>query len=166
MVPYIDRLFHRLVAIIQAPNIPPSLTENAAITVGRLGLGCCEELAPHLATFAELFLHTLAKVQETDEKDTAFRGFVLTAGRNPQALEDCLKPFFQAIARYRHPSKQLHALFLDVSIPLALCIISIGHLGLTLNSAGYPRLPDCHYGLARIRWHPFRRRPAEASCKL
>ncbi|KAF3933555.1 Transportin-2 [Dactylella cylindrospora] len=111
MAPYIERLFSRLLAIVQTPDIPASLTENAAIALGRLGLGSCDDLAPHLATFAEPFLHTLNRVQETDEKDTAFRGFVLITGRNPQAMEGCLDLLFKSIAKYRHPSKNLEELF-------------------------------------------------------
>src|SRR5579871_4471477 len=107
MAPYVERLFTRLLAIIQAPNIPGSLTENAAIALGRLGLGSCDELAPHLATFAEPFLHALSKVMETDEKDTAFRGFVLITGRNPQGLESCLDLLFHTIARYHNASPEL-----------------------------------------------------------
>ncbi|EWC47143.1 hypothetical protein DRE_03512 [Drechslerella stenobrocha 248] len=107
MTPYVERLFTRLLAVIQTPDIPSSLTENAAIALGRLGLGCHEELAPHLATFAEPFLHTLAGVHETDEKDTAFRGFALIINNNPQALEECVDLLIESIAKYKHPSPQL-----------------------------------------------------------
>ncbi|KAK6524848.1 hypothetical protein TWF281_011749 [Arthrobotrys megalospora] len=114
MGPYVDRLFTRLLAVVQTPDIPASLTENAAIALGRLGLGCHDELAPHLATFAEPFLHTLARVQETDEKDTAFCGLAMITITNPQALEDCVGVLFGSIAKYVNTSKQLHSLFQQV----------------------------------------------------
>ena len=114
MAPYVDKLFPRLLQIIQRPDIPVSVTENAAIALGRLGLGSCDELAPHLDTFAFPFLDALAKVAETDEKDTAFRGFVMVVGRNPEAMESCLAAFFKAIARYKNASKELEDLFKGV----------------------------------------------------
>ncbi|EPS41322.1 hypothetical protein H072_4848 [Dactylellina haptotyla CBS 200.50] len=111
MAPYVDRLFTRLLAVVQTPDIPASLTENAAIALGRLSLGCHNELHPHLATFAEPFLHTLARVQETDEKDTAFCGLAMITIANPQGMEECLDLLFGAIAKYGNVSKELHALF-------------------------------------------------------
>lgn len=115
MAPYIERLYNRLVTIIQTPDIPGSVTENAAIALGRLGLGSCDELAPHLETFARPFLDALKNVAETEEKDTALRGFAMIVGRNPEAMESCLVPFFRAIAKYKDPSPELHGLFQQVS---------------------------------------------------
>jgi transportin-1 len=116
MAPYVERLFTRLLAIIQVPNIPSSLTENAAIAMGRLGLDSHEELAPHLATFAEPFLDALETVAETEEKDSAFRGFALIIAKNPHALEACLDQLFHAVAEYGHPSPDLAKKFQEVSL--------------------------------------------------
>jgi len=111
MAPYVEGIFNRLLEILQTPYIPRSLTENAGIALGRLGIANCDDLAPHLATFAEPFLDALYKSLETEEKDSAFRGFVLTTGRNPQALENCLERMFHIIAKWVHPSTELKALF-------------------------------------------------------
>ncbi|RPB13173.1 ARM repeat-containing protein [Morchella conica CCBAS932] len=113
MGPYVERLYNRLVKIIQTTDIPTSVTENAAVALGRLGLGSCDELAPHLESFAYPFLDALQKVAETDEKDSALRGFCLVVGRNPEAMESCLVPFFRAIARYKGASAELNELFLQ-----------------------------------------------------
>jgi len=64
-----------------------------------------------LESFAYPFLDALMKVIETDEKDSAMKGFCMVVGRNPEAMESCLIPFFKAIARYKMPSKDLEALF-------------------------------------------------------
>ncbi|KAH8664146.1 armadillo-type protein [Xylariales sp. PMI_506] len=101
MAPYVPELFQRLVEIITNPNIPKSVTENAAITLGRLGLGSSSVLAPHLANFAEEFLALMDEVDASDEKATAFRGFTLIVEQNPMAMEKSLLHFFTAIARYR-----------------------------------------------------------------
>lgn len=116
MGPYVERLYNCLVKIIQTPDIPTSVTENAAVALGRLGLGSCDELAPHLESFAYPFLDALQKVAETDEKDSALRGFCLVVGRNPEAMESCLVPFFRAIAKYKHASLELNELFLQVRL--------------------------------------------------
>lgn len=114
MAPYVERLYNQLVKILQAPEIPISVTENAAVALGRLGIGSCDELAPHLESFAYPFLDALQKVAETDEKDTALKGFCMVVGRNPEAMESCLVPFFRAIARYKFASSELDALFRQV----------------------------------------------------
>lgn len=111
MTRYIERLYVSLLRIIQSNKVPSSVTENAAVALGRLGLASCDELAPHLDTFAYPFLDALAKVAETDEKDTALKGFCMVVGRNPEAMETCLIPFFRAIARYKDPSPELKELF-------------------------------------------------------
>jgi len=114
MSPYVERLYTSLLNIIQSTKVPSSVTENAAVALGRLGLASCDELAPHLETFAYPFLDALSKVAETDEKDTALKGFCMVVGRNPEAMESCLVPFFRAIARYKDPSPELKELFRQV----------------------------------------------------
>jgi transportin-1 len=115
MSPYVSRLYERLLNIIQTPNISSSLTENAAIALGRIGIGSYEELAPHLDSFAYPFLDALADVAETDEKDTALRGFSMVVSRNPEAMESCLVPYFTMIATYEEPGDELMELFRQVS---------------------------------------------------
>ncbi|RYP66105.1 hypothetical protein DL770_008875 [Monosporascus sp. CRB-9-2] len=101
MAEWVPELFRRFVDIITNPGIPTGVQENAAIALGRLGLGNSELLAPHLASFAEDFLSSMDEVDPSDEKATAFRGFTVIVERNPMAMEKSLLHFFTAIARYR-----------------------------------------------------------------
>ncbi|KAH9909877.1 armadillo-type protein [Xylariomycetidae sp. FL2044] len=101
MAPFVAGLSERFIGIINNPGIPRGVVENAAIALGRLGLGNSELLAPHLAEFAEDFLTCMDEVDPSDEKTTAFRGFTVIVERNPMAMEKSLLHFFQAIARYR-----------------------------------------------------------------
>ncbi|OTB11687.1 hypothetical protein K445DRAFT_67822 [Daldinia sp. EC12] len=101
MAPYVPELFQRFVEIITNPGIPKGVTENAAIALGRLGLGNGDLLAPHLANFAEDFLISMDEVDPSDEKATAFRGFTAIVEKNPMAMEKSLLHFFTSIARYR-----------------------------------------------------------------
>lgn len=101
MGPYVPELFQRFLEIITNPGIPRSVTENAAIALGRLGLGNSALMAPQLATFAEEFLTSMDEVDPSDEKATAFRGFACIVEQNPMAMEKSLLHFFTSIARYR-----------------------------------------------------------------
>ncbi|KXT13740.1 hypothetical protein AC579_10066 [Pseudocercospora musae] len=98
MEPYVDHLLAKLAVIMFSAEVPDSLNENAAIALGRLGIGCHQQLAPHLANFAPPFLHSMQKVSWTDEKGHAYKGFVNVVLDNPQALEKCLLDFFMEMA--------------------------------------------------------------------
>ncbi|KAK1240604.1 hypothetical protein MKX07_004632 [Trichoderma sp. CBMAI-0711] len=120
MQPWVPELLQRLVEIMTNPGVPKGLVENAAIALGRLGLGNAEQLAPALPKFAGEFLTAMQEVDPTEEKATAFKGFTMVVGQNPQALEKVLLEFFVSIARYqdmnlRNPIKQeLHEVFQNV----------------------------------------------------
>lgn len=98
MAPYIDRLLSKLAIIMFSQEVPQSLNENAAIALGRLGIGCHQQLAPHLANFALPFLKSMQKVGWTDEKGHAYKGFSHVVLDNPQALENGLLDFFGEMA--------------------------------------------------------------------
>jgi transportin-1 len=122
MAPFIEPLFQRLLDIIGNPEVPHSVNENAAIALGRLGLENAEAMAPHLAVFSAQFLKSMETVEYTEEKASAFKGFTLVVGRNPQALEKDLVSFFTVIARYNYSigffrtsyHEDLHTLFAQV----------------------------------------------------
>ncbi|OTA94378.1 hypothetical protein M434DRAFT_267600 [Hypoxylon sp. CO27-5] len=101
MAPYVPELFQRFIEIITNQGIPKGVTENAAIALGRLGVGNADLLAPELANFAEHFLTSMDEVDPSDEKATAFRGFTAIVEKNPMAMEKSLLHFFTSIAQYR-----------------------------------------------------------------
>lgn len=96
--PYVDRILQQLAVILMNPQVPQSLNENAAIALGRLGVSCHQQLAPHLSSFAVPFLNIMRNVPWTDEKGHAYKGFVTVVLANPQALEKCLLDFFLEMA--------------------------------------------------------------------
>nr|POE94726.1 importin subunit beta-2 [Quercus suber] len=98
MTPFVDRLLAKLASIMFSNEVPESLNENAAIAVGRLGIGCHQQLAPHLAQFAVPFLQNMRKVGWTDEKGHAYKGFANVVLDNPQAMEHCLLDFLHEMA--------------------------------------------------------------------
>ena len=158
MAPYVDELMKSFVETMTNPRVPRGLTENAAIALGRLGLGNAEALAPHLPTFADEFLASMDDVDPTDEKATAFKGFARIVAQNPQAMEKVLLHFFKSIAQYedinlQSPIKQeLHETFQNVSffcflllhftfciLYFAFCILHLHHS--ITNGVGPPGIP-------------------------
>ncbi|KAL1983607.1 hypothetical protein VTN96DRAFT_10186 [Rasamsonia emersonii] len=104
--PWLDKLYPALLTIVSNEEVIDSVNENAAVALGRLGIGCSEQLAPHLQEYAGVFLKSMAKIDFTREKATAFLGFNRVVMRNPQAMEACLGDYFQSIATF--PQKSLN----------------------------------------------------------
>ena len=98
--PHLEGLYQGLIAIMENEEVPDSVDENAAIALGRLGVGYAEQLAPHLQDFAGRFLESMAKIDHTPEKTSAFLGFNRVVERNPRAMETFLGQFFTAIASF------------------------------------------------------------------
>jgi transportin-1 len=98
MQPYVEGLLQKLGTILFDERVPESLNENAAIALGRLGLGCAPLLAPHLAQIAPPFLRVIKKIQWADEKCSAITGFMLMILANPGAMEQSLLEFFSEMA--------------------------------------------------------------------
>jgi transportin-1 len=100
--PWAEEVYQRLIAILLDPSVPDTVNQNAAIALGRLGLGSSERLSVHLVQFASPFLETMERVEYTDEKDTAFQGFSLTISWNPTVMEPYLKTYFSEMAKYQN----------------------------------------------------------------
>ncbi|KAI9932202.1 hypothetical protein ASPWEDRAFT_479428 [Aspergillus wentii DTO 134E9] len=103
--PYADKLYRGLSAIITNEEVIDSVNENAAMALGRLGICCSDQLAPHLGEYATSFLKSMNKIDFTREKASAFLGFNQVVMKNPQAMESTLADYFQSIAAF--PSKSL-----------------------------------------------------------
>lgn len=101
MAPFVEDIYQRLISIICNPQVPISVSENAVIALGRLGVDCSQILAPHLAEFAKSFLHIIEPVETNDEKGHAFLGLNRIIEKNPHAMEGCLLDYFKASASYK-----------------------------------------------------------------
>ncbi|KAF2011137.1 ARM repeat-containing protein [Aaosphaeria arxii CBS 175.79] len=99
MQPYVDQLLQKIGTILFDGKVPESLNENAAIALGRLGIGCASNLAPHLAQIAPPFLRSIKHVMWTDEKGHALTGFMRIMLANPGAMEQSLLEFFSEMAK-------------------------------------------------------------------
>ncbi|KAK5100868.1 hypothetical protein LTR70_001095 [Exophiala xenobiotica] len=118
--PYIESLFQGLIDIVKNEECPDAANENAAITLGRMGLACPEQMAAHLPEVAGPFLESMSKVASSGEKASAFLGFNSLIQRNPKSMEGSLVEYFTAVAQF--PYKQNESEFAEVKQSFALVI--------------------------------------------
>ena len=141
MAPYVEKLYYRFMAIISNPRIPQSVHENAAIALGRLGVGCSDALAPHLGEFAQSFLQITRPIDDTDEKGAAILGFNFTVEKNPRAMETCLLDYFRACAagsKVKYEQQSIESSFQRVSLPRYSSVSSL--MCMVKNIVGYKAL--------------------------
>lgn len=133
--PFVDDLIKRLIPILLNSKSPKSLSENAAVTIGRLGLVCPNLVAPHLGTFAQAWCIALWEIKDNDEKDSAFRGFCMLIGANPQGLESSFVWFCNAVCKWQHPSRELDNMFRQI---LQAFKAQLGDEGWNAQVAAFP----------------------------
>ena len=104
MTIYTDALYRKLKTIVDQPSIPMSVAENAAITIGRLGLHSTDIIIPHLGDFVGRFLQVVALVELTEEKSQAFLGLNRMISKNPYAIGSYLLQYLQASLVYSKES--------------------------------------------------------------
>lgn len=110
-VKFVPSLIERLVPILLHPKSVKSLTENAAVTIGRIALVCPEIVAPHLQIFAAQWCQSLWEIKDNEEKDSAFRGFCKLVQLNPSGLASSFQFFCNAVVRWTSPSAILNEQF-------------------------------------------------------
>lgn len=133
MEPYVQPLMERLVPLLLNPKVARSLTENAAVTIGRLALVCPQAVAPALSVFIKHWCEALAEIKDNDEKDSAFRGICMAIQANPSGIAEvslsrrfmglaayifalqAFGAFLNALVRWRTPSAELSHMFRSVS---------------------------------------------------
>ncbi|KAM9677894.1 LOW QUALITY PROTEIN: transportin-1-like [Trichechus inunguis] len=113
MQPYIPMVLHQLVEIINRPNTPKTLLENTAITIGRLGYVCPQEVAPMLQQFIRPRCTSLRNIRDIEEKDLAFRGICTMISVNPsEVIQDFI--FCDAVASWISPKDDLRDMFCKI----------------------------------------------------
>ncbi|KAH6910312.1 transportin-PC [Coprinopsis sp. MPI-PUGE-AT-0042] len=108
---WVNALISRLIPILLHPKAPRSLHENAAVSIGRIGLMHPSLVAPHLGEFAQAWCQALYEIRDNEEKDSAFRGFCTLVQTNPAGIAKSLLWFCNSIVRWNHPSPELNNMF-------------------------------------------------------
>ncbi|XP_071433893.1 transportin-1-like isoform X1 [Pithys albifrons albifrons] len=114
MQPYIPMVLHQLVEIINRPNTPKTLLENTAITIGRLGYVCPQEVAPMLQQFIRPWCTSLRNIRDNEEKDSAFRGICTMISVNPSGVVQDFIFFCDAVASWINPKDDLRDMFCKI----------------------------------------------------
>ncbi|GAC74411.1 nuclear transport receptor Karyopherin-beta2/Transportin [Moesziomyces antarcticus T-34] len=108
---WVDELIKRLVPVLLSTKSVKSLSENAAVTIGRLGLVQPQLVAPHLDVFIESWCQALWDIKDNDEKDSAFRGLCEMIQVNPNGAAKGFVYFCNAVVRWSTPSAELNDMF-------------------------------------------------------
>lgn len=111
MQSYVPIVLPQLILIINRPNTPKTLMENTAITIGRLGLVCPKEVAPHLQHFVRQWCTSLRNIRDNVEKDSAFRGICNVITINPNGVVQDFIFFCDAVASWVSPRDDLKEMF-------------------------------------------------------
>ncbi|BGO92978.1 hypothetical protein NBRC10512_004199 [Rhodotorula toruloides] len=111
MEQWVNPLMERLVPILLSSKAARSLTENSAVTIGRLAIVCPQLVAPHLEVFVSAWCQALADIKDNEEKDSAFRGICAAIQVNPNGISAAFGYFLNAVARWTRPSDQLNEMF-------------------------------------------------------
>lgn len=114
MKPYIPMVLSQLINIINRPNTPKTLLENTAITIGRLGYVCPEEVAPMLQQFIRPWCTSLRNIRDNEEKDSAFRGICSMISVNPGGVVQDFIFFCDAVASWVNPKPDLKHMFNEI----------------------------------------------------
>ena len=108
-------LIQRLIPVLLNPKSVKSLSENAAVTIGRLGLVVPDMVAVHLEVFLENWCQALWDIKDNEEKDSAFRGLCEMIQVNPNGAAKGFVYFCNAVVRWTTPSQRLNDMFAKVS---------------------------------------------------
>ncbi|XP_056871915.1 transportin-2-like [Takifugu flavidus] len=114
MQPYVGLVLPHLVEIINRPSTPKTLLENTAITIGRLGYVCPQEVAPQLQQFIRPWCSSLRNIRDNEEKDSAFRGICVMIGVNPAGVVQDFIFFCDAVASWVNPKDDLRDMFYKI----------------------------------------------------
>lgn len=114
MQPYVPIILNQLVITMNRTNTPKTLLENTAITIGRLGYVCPQDVAPLLQQFVRMWCTSLRNIRDNDEKDSAFRGMCQMISLNPGGVVQDFIFFCDAIASWINPKDDLKDMFYKI----------------------------------------------------
>ncbi|EIW58924.1 transportin-PC [Trametes versicolor FP-101664 SS1] len=108
---WVHPLVSQLISILRHSKAPPNLLEDAAVSIGRIGLMHPALVAPLLPEFAHAWCQALYEIPENEEKDSASRGLCTLVQMNPAGIKKSLLCFCDAIVQWKQPSPELNDMF-------------------------------------------------------
>lgn len=103
IAPFAAAIVERLAPVLAAPlgQVPRSLVENAAITLGRVAWLCTPQVAPHLEHFLMPWCAALRLLNDGIEKEHGFQGLCAAIRHNPQAAAGYFKSITEAVLSWQ-----------------------------------------------------------------
>lgn len=105
----VERALDRLIRFVGMPHLNKNLRENAAMTLGRMGLVIPDALAPRLGAFGQAVFSVLRDVGDDVEKEQACHGINVLVRKNPSAVFDALVYYVDVVASWFHCKADLEA---------------------------------------------------------
>lgn len=115
--PFLPSLVPVLVALLNSSDVESTVLENAAITLGRIGLVSPSSILPYITEILLTWSGYMMCLEENEEKETSFRGMCNILGIDPASLcnsaagKRALKEFFTAVSHYVNPGPDLAQMF-------------------------------------------------------
>lgn len=111
---YVPLFFGQLLNNINQPNIPRTLLDNTAISIGRLAYACPDDLAPVLNQFIKPWCSSVRSIRDNEAKDSAFKGICELIRKNPHGIVNEFYFFCDAVACWDEPKQDLKQLFYEI----------------------------------------------------
>ncbi|GMR36566.1 hypothetical protein PMAYCL1PPCAC_06761 [Pristionchus mayeri] len=127
----------KLTAVMARENVQKTLLENTAMTLGRLGIFCTEDVAPALQYFIRPACYALRNVRDNSDKESAFRGICLMVNLNPQGVLADFVFLCDAIASWTAPPEDLKNMFRQILFGFRQ---SLGEANWQLFTAQFPEI--------------------------
>ena len=86
--------------LVHARCLPRNLSENAAISLGRVALVCAQDVASHLHHFVGIWCEMLRNIRDDIEKEQAFSGLMKTVALNLNAAAYSFPSLCAAVASW------------------------------------------------------------------
>jgi len=108
---YLEKLVGILIDLLNSQS-SATVLENAAITIGRIGITSPEFFSAHLGEFLLTWSAHMMYLEENEEKETAFQGMCNIILTNPTGFSnECLVAFMNTITMYLNPGQKLAEIF-------------------------------------------------------
>lgn len=112
--PYVQLFLAQLLTNINRPDIPRTLLDNTAISLGRLSYVCPDVVAPNLKDFIKPWCVSVRSIRDNEAKDSAFRGICELIKKNPNGVVNDFIFFCDAVACWDEPKPDLKQLFYEI----------------------------------------------------
>lgn len=104
---YLEKLVGLLIDLLNSQS-SSTVLENAAITIGRIGITSPEFFSPHISEFLLNWASHMMYLEENEEKETAFQGMCNIILSNPTGFDNqALVAFVNTITMYFNPGQKL-----------------------------------------------------------